>query len=95
MMPQAAEPCCPAPAAVAAQYEALRQAALGEALPLEARRGLLLFLRRGMWGWARTTTSSAETRAMCPPRLDPALPHPSSAVVQILAAMVLNHGSVP
>ena len=29
-------------------------AALGEALPPEVRSGLMLFLRRGMWGWART-----------------------------------------
>jgi hypothetical protein len=35
------------------QYETLRTAALGAGLPLEARSGLALFLRRGMWGWAR------------------------------------------
>ena len=33
---------------VVAQYEALRGAVLGDALPPEARTGLLLFLRRGM-----------------------------------------------
>src|SRR5215467_12295714 len=27
-------------------------AGLGEALPPAARSGLMLFLRRGMWGWA-------------------------------------------
>jgi hypothetical protein len=37
-----------------AQYETLRMAMLGEALPPEARSGLMLFLRRGMWGWARS-----------------------------------------
>jgi len=26
---------------------------LGEALPAEARRGLSVFLARGMWAWAR------------------------------------------
>jgi transposase len=36
--------------AIAAQYEVLRMAALGEALPPMARSGLMLFLRRGMWG---------------------------------------------
>jgi hypothetical protein len=34
-------------------YETLRAAALGEELPVHSRRGLALFLRRGMWGWAR------------------------------------------
>jgi hypothetical protein len=38
---------------VAEQYEMLRTAALGEGLPLQARIGLALFLRRGMWGWAQ------------------------------------------
>jgi hypothetical protein len=31
----------------------MRSAALGEALPAEARRGLSVFLARGMWVWAR------------------------------------------
>ncbi|MER8639750.1 hypothetical protein [Mesorhizobium sp. M1365] len=45
--------------AIAAQYEVLRGAALGEALPLKARSGLMLFLRRGMWGWAQTLAAAA------------------------------------
>jgi hypothetical protein len=40
-------------ATVPEQYETLRTAALGEGLPVEARSGLALFLRRGMWGWAQ------------------------------------------
>lgn len=48
----AAKRCPTQPSTIAAQYEALRVAALGEALPPEARSGLMLFLRRGMWGWA-------------------------------------------
>src|ERR1700738_870680 len=43
----------PEPSNVMTQYETLRSAALGEALPPEARAGLMLFLRRGLWGWAR------------------------------------------
>jgi hypothetical protein len=43
---------------VVAQYEALRNAALGQALAPEARSGLLLFLRRGLWGWARVLAAS-------------------------------------
>jgi hypothetical protein len=38
---------------VVTQYETLRSAALGDALPPGARSGLMLFLCRGMWGWAR------------------------------------------
>jgi hypothetical protein len=52
------------------QYEALRTAALGERLPLEARSGLALFLRRGMWAWAQATaaphTTSHPTRSSHP-----------------------------
>jgi hypothetical protein len=43
----------PEPSNVMTQYETLRSAALGDALPPEARAGLMLFLRRGLWGWAR------------------------------------------
>jgi hypothetical protein len=39
------------------QYETLRMAALGNALPPEARAGLMLFLHMGMWGWARAVTA--------------------------------------
>jgi len=49
---------CASPA-IAAQYEVLRAAALGEALPVTARSGLALFLRRGMWGWAQALISTA------------------------------------
>jgi hypothetical protein len=41
------------PPDVVTEYETLRRAALGDALPLNARAGLMLFLRRGLWGWAR------------------------------------------
>jgi hypothetical protein len=39
------------------QYETLRAAALGSALPLEARAGLMLFLHTGMWGWTLAVTA--------------------------------------
>ena len=45
------------PSNIVAQYETLRRTALGDALPPEARAGLMLFLRRGMWGWARTVAT--------------------------------------
>jgi hypothetical protein len=41
------------PSAIVARYESLRSAMLGEALPPDARSGLVVFLHRGMWGWAR------------------------------------------
>jgi hypothetical protein len=46
------------PSEVRARYEVLRLAALGEPLPPEARSGLMLFLHRGMWAWARTPLTS-------------------------------------
>ena len=56
----AATSACSIPSsAIADQYEVLRAAALGEALPLKARSGLMLFLRRGMWGWAQALTATA------------------------------------
>ena len=44
---------------IAAQYEVLRMAGLGEALPPTARSGLMLFLRRGMWGWAQALAAAS------------------------------------
>ncbi len=35
------------------RYEILRTAALGTALPPEARSGLTILLHRGMWAWVR------------------------------------------
>lgn len=84
---------------VVAQYEALRGAVLGEALPPEARTGLLLFLRHGMWGWARAMAT------MCAPQRpndsrppDWTIPQEYRAVVHILAAMIVNanhYGATP
>ena len=42
---------------IVAQYETLRSAMLGEALSPDARSGLIVFLRHGMWEWARTLTA--------------------------------------
>jgi hypothetical protein len=84
---------------VVAQYEALRGAVLGDVLPPEARAGLLLFLRRGMCGWARAVAT------MCAPRQPTGsrppnwtIPEEHRAVVHILAAMIINanhHGATP
>jgi len=76
-----------------AQYEALRNAALGQALPAEARSGLLLFLRRGLWGWAQVLAAAG---ASPPP--EPRRQAPSSfpareefaTVIHIFAAMAMG-----
>jgi hypothetical protein len=46
---------------VTEQYETLRTTALGGRLPLEARSGLALFLRRGMWAWAQVAAAPITT----------------------------------
>ena len=38
---------------VVEQYELLRAAMLGAALPPDSRTGLVVLLHRGMWAWAR------------------------------------------
>ena len=82
---------------VIAQYEALRGAALGDTRPPEARTALLLFLHRGMWGWARAlATMCAPPRPTGPRPPNWTIPEKNRAVVHILAAMVINanhHGA--
>lgn len=78
---------------VAPQYEMLRRAALGEPLPPEARSGLVVFLRRGMWAWAR---SLLDASALCHPsrpqssRSTAPDPHQHRAVIAVFAAMALS-----
>jgi hypothetical protein len=81
------------PPTVAAQYETLRMAALGEPLLPEARSGLGLFLRRGMWAWARAL-AAAPVQPTRSPSSHSTAPHQHRAVIQLFAAMVLNsnHG---
>lgn len=74
---------------VAAQYETLRMAAVGEALPPEARSGLTLFLRRGMWGWARALAAAPAQPVRTPPSGSTPLPQ-SGAVIQLFAAMAMG-----
>lgn len=42
------------------RYEILRTAALGTALPPEARSGLTILLHRGMWAWVRAIVRAAD-----------------------------------
>ncbi len=78
------------PSTVAARYETLRRAALGEALPPEARSGLMLFLSRGMWGWARTQTAPS-VREESTPAPSPSLvvPHERKAFIHVLAGLAI------
>jgi hypothetical protein len=79
---------------IVTQYETLRRAALGDALPPAARAGLMLFLRRGMWGWAQAV---ATRRALVQPvdsrpsNWQP--PEEDRTIIHILAAMAIkaNH----
>jgi len=75
------------------QYEALRNTAFGNALPLEARSGLLLFLRRGMWGWARvmvTVGASLPQQARRGTSLSFPAGEESRTVIHIFAALAMH-----
>lgn len=77
---------------VVSQYEALRNAALGQVLAPEARSGLLIFLRRGMWGWARMMVMPGVGPPQ--PRREISLSFPtaeeSRVVIHIFAAIAMN-----
>jgi hypothetical protein len=76
---------------VAQDYETLRTAAHGDALALEARNGLALFLRRGMWGWARALSDSSDRlRPMQPARASRVVDDNDKTVVQLLADMAMS-----
>lgn len=76
---------------IAERYETLRTAALSARLPLEARSGLALFLRRGMWGWAQaaalSATPSRPTRSFFP---TPTANDDQRAVIYLFAAMAMR-----
>jgi len=77
---------------LADQYEVLRSSALGEVLPLKARSGLMLFLRRGMWGWARTLTAAAspDQKQFYPSSATRPAHGELSAVVHVLATIAMS-----
>jgi hypothetical protein len=90
MMPEAAEKPSTVASTAVAHYETLRKAMLGEALPPEARCGLMLFLRRGMWAWARALAvgSIREEPSPAPPS-NQAKPR-ENAIVYVFAAMAMR-----
>jgi hypothetical protein len=76
---------------IVAQYETLRQAALGEALPPEARAGLMLFLQRGMWGWARAIGTTSDVSPPAGERPTPwQPPQTDRPLIQLLAALAMQ-----
>jgi hypothetical protein len=75
---------------VAQDYETLRTAALGEVLAVEARDGLALFLRRGMWGWAQATGNAGGLQRSMQPCVDAVDGDSQKRVVQLLAAMAMS-----
>lgn len=76
---------------VIAQYETLRKAALGDVLPPDARAGMMLFLRRGMWGWACALAAARATRQPAGPRpTDWNPPEQCRRAVFIFAAMAVG-----
>ena len=64
-------------------------AALGEVLPPTARSGLMLFLRRGMWGWAQTLVAASPVQQPAS-SLTPPARNERTAVVHVLATMAMN-----
>jgi hypothetical protein len=73
------------------QYETLRRAVLGDALPPEARAGLLLFLRRGMCAWARAAAMIGTLPEPIGSRpTNWKMPEELRAVVHIFAAMAIH-----
>lgn len=73
------------------QYESLRKAVLGDPLLPEARNGLNLFLRRGMWGWAKSLSTMSLLREAMPTSWTGTMPPCDRvAVIHLLAAMAMN-----
>jgi hypothetical protein len=79
------------PGNVVVQYETLRNAALGSVLPPDARAGMMLFLRRGMWGWSRALATRMATEPPTgsrPANWNP--PEECRTIVHIFAAMAIR-----
>jgi hypothetical protein len=79
------------PGNVVGQYETLRKTALGDALPLNSRAGMMVFLQRGMWGWARALATTMTTELTTGSRItnwNP--PEECRTIVHIFAAMAIR-----
>jgi uncharacterized protein YbjT (DUF2867 family) len=76
------------------QYELLRAAALGEETAAEARSGLTVLLRQGMWSWScviargQAAQEASAPFAPRPSRSDQS--HDRRAVIHLLAALAMT-----
>ena len=78
------------PGAIVAQYEALRSAVLGQALPPEARSGLIVLLRQGMWRWACRPAAGTVRPEPFPDQTSiPMEPFERRAVIYALAGLAM------
>jgi hypothetical protein len=76
---------------VVTHYETRRRAALGDALPPEARAGLLLFRRQGMWGWARAMAARSAVPQPAGARPAPwQPPEEDRTLIHLLAALAIK-----
>jgi hypothetical protein len=74
------------------QYEILRAAALGSALPPEARSGLTVLLHRGMWAWVRAILRAPGRSTVVPPAVGPPITGATAdrhMIIHLLAAMMM------
>jgi hypothetical protein len=79
------------PGNVVTQYETLRKAALGSVLPPDARAGMMLFLRRGMWGWSYALATRMTTERPTGSRAsDWNPPEEYRTIIHIFAAMAIR-----
>jgi hypothetical protein len=73
------------------EYEALRTAVLDGGLSFDARNGLALFLRRGMWGWARAKEAPGDApKPMQPASSQTTTDDTRRAVIQLFAAIATS-----
>ena len=73
------------------RYEELRAGALGHPVPAEARGGLALFLRRGMWAWARATALTPPSKPATPLPTDPRGGGERLVLARLLTEMAWAH----
>jgi len=79
------------PGDVVMRYETLRKAALDGSLPPDARAGMMLFLRQGMWGWSCTlTTRMTSEQPIGAPTTNWNPPAECRTIVHIFAAMAIK-----
>ena len=77
-----------------AQYELLRAAALGEETAAEARSGLTVLLRQGMWSWTRVIKRGQTPQGASAPSAPQPSPSDQSpdprAIIHLLAALAMT-----